>query len=252
MKSLFGKQSYSRAGAALAGLLTVVLLAGCATGPAPQAASASGLSAGHMHLSVKMSSSVFLQPVAPAQRVVYVEGHNTSSAQGLSFGSDVRQALMSHGYQVTDDPTQAQFMLLYNVLYVGKEQANYTEAGALAGGFGSAVTAALADGNGSTVAAYGLAGALVGGVVGHFLQQNQYLMVVDIQLEQRQAGVYTTSETSAQQGTSGEETTSTSGVKNWMIYRDRIVAQAQGLNLAFDYATPALSNEVAGEISGLF
>jgi hypothetical protein len=37
-----------------------------------------------------------------------------------------------------------------------------------------------------------------------------------------------------------------------MIYRDRVVAQAHGLDLAFSYAMPALTHEVAGEISGLF
>ena len=95
-------------------------------------------------------------------------------------------------------------------------------------------------------------GALVGGIVGHFLQDKTYMMVVDIQLEQREAGVYTTSQTSARQGIGGEVSTSVSGVKNWMIYRDRIVAQAHGLNLAFSYATPALSHDVSGEISGLF
>ena len=227
-------------------------LAGCAAGPAPQATSSSGLSAGNMKLSVNMSSSIFLQPVAPAKRVVFIEGHNTSSAQNLGFSSRVAQDLMRRGYQVTNDPTKAQYMLMYNVLYVGKQQAQYTAAGALAGGFGGAVISALADGNGQTDAAYGLAGALVGGVVGHFFKDKTYMMVVDIQLEQREAGVYTTSQTNARQGIGGTETTSTNGVKNWMIYRDRIVAQAHGLNLAFSYATPALSKEVSGEIGGLF
>ena len=227
-------------------------LAGCATGPAPQGTSASGLSAGNMHLSVHMSSSIFLQPVAPSKRVVFVEGHNTSSAQNLGFQPLVTQDLMRRGYQVTNDPSRAEYMVMYNVRYIGKQTASNTAAGVLAGGFGAAITSAAFGGNGGTSAAYGLAGALVGGVVGHFLSQKAYMMVVDIQLEQRQAGVYTTSQTNARQGIGGGMSTSVSGVNNWMIYRDRIVAQAHGLNLAFSYATPALSREVSGEISGLF
>jgi outer membrane lipoprotein SlyB len=227
-------------------------LAGCATGPAPQATSASGLSAGKMHLSAQMSSSIFLQPVAPSQRVVFVEGHNTSSAQNLGFQALVEQDLVNRGYQVTNDPTRAEYMVMYNVRYIGDQTSDNTAAGVLAGGFGAAVTSAAFGGNGGTTAAYGLAGAVVGGVVGHFLSQKAYMMVVDIQLEQRQAGVYTASQTSAQQGIGGSTYTSTSGVRNWMIYRDRIVAQAHGLDLAFSYATPALTHEVAGEISGLF
>lgn len=238
--------------ATLAAPLCALALVGCATGPAPQEASSSGLSAGNMQLSVKMSDSIFLQPVAPDQRVVFVEGHNTSSAQNLGFNSEVSQALTTHGYRLTDDPTKAQYMLMYNILYVGKEQQNYTAAGALAGGYGGALAGALAHGNANDALAGGLIGVGVGAVVGHFLQHNDYIMVVDLQLEQRQAGVYTSSRTDVQQGMGNTTTTSESGTKDWMVYRDRIVAQAGGLNLAFDYATPALSKEVAGEVSGLF
>ena len=241
-----------RVGTVALAVLGALTLAGCATGPAPQGTSASGLSAGNMHLSAQMSSSIFLQPVAPSKRVVFVEGHNTSSAQNLGFASLVSRDLMSRGYQLTNDPTQAEYMVMYNVRYIGDQKADNTAAGVLAGGFGAAVTSAAFGGNGGTTAAYGLAGALVGGVVGHFLSQKAYMMVVDIQLEQRQAGVYTTSQTNAQQGLGNTTTSSTSSVKNWMIYRDRIVAQAHGLDLAFSYATPALTHEVAGEISGLF
>lgn len=242
----------SHIGTVAIAVLGTLGLAGCATGPAPQATSASGLSAGNMHLAVHMSSSIFLQPVAPSQRVVFVEGHNTSTAQNLGFQALVNEDLTRRGYQITNDPTQAEYMVMYNVRYIGDQRQDNTAAGVLAGGFGAAVTSAAFGGNGGTTAAYGLAGAVVGGVVGHFLSQKAYMMVVDIQLEQRQAGVYTASQTSAQQGIGGNTYTSVSGVKNWMIYRDRIVAQAHGLDLAFSYATPALTHEVAGEISGLF
>jgi hypothetical protein len=241
-----------RIGTAALAVAGALGIAGCATGPAPQGTSASGLSAGNMHLSAQMSSSIFLQPVAPSERVVFVDGHNTSSAQNLGFQSLVNEDLMRRGYQISNDPTRAEYMVMYNVRYIGEQKADNTAAGVLAGGFGAAVTSAAFGGNGGTTAAYGLAGALVGGVVGHFLSQKAYMMVVDIQLEQRQAGVYTSSQTNAQQGIGGSMTTSTGGVKNWMIYRDRIVAQAHGLDLKFSYATPALTHEVAGEISGLF
>ncbi len=241
-----------RIGTAALAVIGALALTGCATGPAPQGTSASGLSAGNMHLSAQMSSSIFLQPVAPSERSVFVEGHNTSSAQNLGFQSLVSQDLMRRGYQVTSDPSRAEYMVMYNVRYIGKQTSSNAAAGAVTGGFGAALTSAAFGGNGGTTAAYGLAGALVGGVVGHFLSQRAYMMVVDIQLEQRQAGVYTSSQTNAQQGIGGSMTTSTSGVKNWMIYRDRIVAQAHGLDLKFSYATPALTHEVAGEISGLF
>ncbi len=252
MRSTLKKAAHGSLSTLVGVSLATLALSGCATGPAPQSTSASGLSAGNMQLSVHMSKSIFLQPVAPAQRLVYLEGHNTSSAQGLHFSGEITQELMTHGYALTQDPTKADFMLMYNIRYVGKEQHNYTAAGALAGGFGGVVAGALGSNNYETPGYLGLAGAAVGAVVGHFMQHKMYMMVVDLQLEQRQAGVYTTTQTNAQQGTSSTETTSSSGVRNWMIYRDRVVGTASGLNLAFNYATPALSKEVSGEVAGLF
>ncbi|EQD49913.1 TraT complement resistance family protein, partial [mine drainage metagenome] len=127
--------------AALGFIILTTSLAGCATatGPAPTQTSSSGLSAGHMQLSVQTSASIFLQPVPPNKRVVFVEGHNTSSAQGLRFGSMIRSELARKGYVLTNYPNKATYMLMYNILYLGKEQHGYTAAGALAGGYGGAL-----------------------------------------------------------------------------------------------------------------
>lgn len=236
-------------------LLLTVAMFGCATanGPAPQSSSSSGLSAGHMKLSARMSSSIFLQPVSPDQRVVYVYGHNTSSAQGLGCTSIIRRDLIDKGYRLTDDPAKAEYMLMYNILYVGKQDNNYTAAGALAGGFGGALLGGgVIKQNATGTVIGGLVGAGLGALIGSVYHHDMYMMVVDIQMEQRQAGTYTEMSTNASQGTASTLHTYHSGVKGWMVYRDRIVAQAQGYNLAFDYATPAMSREVSGEISGLF
>ena len=235
-------------------LFFVAIVFGCATanGPAPQSASSSGLTAGQMKLSARMSESIFLQPVSPSKRVVYVYGHNTSSAQGLRFTRLIKNVLIEKGYRLTDDPAKAEYMLMYNILYVGKQDKSYTATGALAGGFGGALVAAAISNNSTDTAIGGLAGAALGALVGAVYHHDQYMMVVDIQLEQRQAGTYTEVNTNTGQGTASTLSTHNAGVKNWMIYRDRIVAQADGYNLAFDYATPAMSKEVSGEISGLF
>nr|WP_297391806.1 complement resistance protein TraT [Acidiferrobacter sp.] len=204
-----------------------------------------------MRLSARMSSSIFLQPVGPAKKVVYVAGHNTSSAQGLHFGQLVTQGLIAKGYRITNNPHYAHYMLLYNIRYVGKEQASHAAAGALAGGFGGAVIGGVA-GNGNGALIGGGIGALAGGIIGAIFPTNHYMMVVDIQLEQRQKGAYTATNTFASQGTNSSLSSSAGGINGWMIYRDRIVAQAIGTRLRFSYATPALSHEVAGELTGLF
>ena len=229
------------------------LLAGCATanGPAPQSTSSSGLSAGNMRLSARMSSSIFLQPVGPAKKVVYVEGHNTSSAQGIHFGQLIVQELTAKGYRITNNPHYAHYMLLYNIRYVGKEQSSHAAAGALAGGFGGAIIGGVA-GNDNGALIGGGVGALAGGIIGAIFPTNRYMMVVDIQLEQRQKGAYTSTNTLASQGIDSSVSSSAGGINGWMIYRDRIVAQAAGTRLRFSYATPAMSHEVAGELAGLF
>lgn len=233
----------------VAPIVALGLLGGCATGPAPQSTSASGLSAGNAKLSVKMSSSIFLQPVAPSKRVVFLEGHNTSSAQGLNFRRSIAQDLMAKGYRLTNDPTRANYMLMWNIRYVGKETKTHTLGGAVAGGFGGALIGSAMGDHGL---AGGLAGAAAGALIGHFLSAHRYLMVVDIQVEQRHAGAVTNTVTDAAQGLGNDSVTHGSGVRGWMIYRDRVGAQATGMRLTFSYAEPALTKEVAGEVAGIF
>ncbi|MDA8090272.1 MAG: complement resistance protein TraT [Nitrospiraceae bacterium] len=238
------------------GLMTMLAVSmfGCITaqGPAPQAASSSGLSAGNMQLSARMSNSIFLQPVSPTKRVVYVYGHNTSGAQGLRFMELIKAGLVEKGYRITDDPDKAQYMLMYNILYVGKEDKSYTAEGALAGGFGGALLGNVMKNNATGTEVGGLVGAGLGAIIGSVYHDDQYMMVTDIQVEQRQTGTYTETNTHASQGTDSTLHTYHSGIKGWMVYRDRVVSQAKGHNMAFDYATPSMSKEVSGEISGLF
>ena len=233
----------------LALLLPAFAFSGCATTAGPTT-SASGLSSGNVALSTKMSSSIFLQPVAPQDKIVYVSVRNTSTATGLNFRNELISALTSEGYSVTNNPKKANFMLMSNVLYIGKESQNYTVAGALAGGFGGGFIGSRYN-SGTSMIAGGALGALAGGIIGSMFQGKNYMMVVDIQLEQRQAGTYTTNSTNASQGTASNITTYNSGVKNWAIYRDRIVSQASAMNLVFTSAEPLLKQQMAHSIANL-
>lgn len=238
-------------------------VAGCAAlggnGPAPSQASNGGTSIGNANYKSKMASSIFLQPVAPAKRLVYVEGHNTSSAQNLKLSAYVEQKLTNSGYMVTNDPTKAEYMLMYNVRYFGKETKSKTAAGALAGGFGASLVEAASQGQNTwwwsegaqQTARAGILGAVAGGIIGHFLSKNYYMMVVDIQVEQRDKEARSSSFSSSNQGLSST-TYSSSNSSGWKIYRDRVVSQAGGRRLKFSYAEPALEKVMAGEIAGIF
>lgn len=230
-------------------ILPAAVFSGCATTAGPTT-SQSGLSSGNVALSTKMSASIFLQPVNPQDKVAYVTTRNTSTATGLNFRNELISELISEGYQVTNNLQKANFMVMTNILYIGLESNNYTLAGALAGGFGGGFIGSRYN-SGTSMVAGGALGALAGGIIGSMFQSKKYMMVVDIQIEQRQAGTYTTSSTNASQGTASNVTTYNSGIKNWAIYRDRIVSQASAMNLNFASAEPLLKQQMAHSIANL-
>lgn len=246
-------RSRLRPALAPAAALLAVALAGCASsGPAPAQASNGGTQAGNARIATKMSSSIFLQPVAPDKRVVYVEGHNTSSAQNVDFTPQIVAALYKQGYQVTNDPDKAQFILQYNLRYLGKETKDHTATGAIAGGFGGAILEGAAGGSGIQSVRGGIVGAGIGALVGYLMSENQYMMVVDIQIQQRNASATTNTTTNTSQGLGNTTTSSSTGQPGWQTFTDRVVGEAAGRHLDFDYAKPALESNIAQSIAGIF
>lgn len=211
---------------------------------------------GGISMSVKMATSIFLQPVPPQKRIIYLEAHNTSSAVNLNFRSKVIAGLKNNGYKITDNPDVAAFMLLYNIKYVGQEKDGRTMEGALIGGFGGAMGGALTSGSGRSPwrrgAIGGMLGSLVGAGVGYVTSGNKYMMVIDIQLEQRHKGAVISTKTSMSQGLNNYTDSHTSKIRGWQIYRNRIIAQASGTRLSFDVAEPYLVNTLSHEIYELF
>ncbi|WP_448588681.1 complement resistance protein TraT [Thermodesulfobium sp.] len=216
-------------------------------------ADSSGLSSGKIALSTKMSSSIFLQPVSPDKKIVYVSVKNTSTATGMDFKKELVAELTNEGYKITDNPDDANFMLMSNVLYIGKETKDYTMEGALAGGFGGALIGSAfnpSDKYTGTIAG-GVIGALAGAAIGNSINSDKYMMVVDVQVEQRQPGTQTETTTNATQGTATTETSSNSTIKDWAIYRDRVVSEASGTNIKFDDVEPILKQQLAHAIANL-
>lgn len=230
-------------------LLPALALSGCATAAGPNA-SASGLSSNGVKLSTKMSASMFLQPVAPKDKIIYVSVRNTSTAIGLNFKRELVSELTNEGYMVTNDPARAHFMIMSNVLYIGKKTKAHTMTGALIGGFGGALIGSRYKSTTGVVAG-GLIGGLIGAAIGSAFQNKAYMMVVDIQVQERQKGTYTTNGTSTSEGLGNSTTTYNAGVKNWAIYRDRIVSQAEAINLQFGTAEPILKKQIAHAIANL-
>ncbi len=238
-------------------LLALATLGGCAaTGPAPAQATNGGTQVGNARIATRMSSTIFLQPVAPRKRVIFVAGHNTSSVRNLQLPAYLREALRQKGYHLTTNPDQAEYILQYNLRYLGRENKNHTIQGAIAGGFGGAILEnAVAGGGyasgGQTLRA-GIIGAGIGALVGYLANETRYMMVVDIQVEQRNPGARTRTHTTAREGLGNFTTSSSAGAKGWQIYRTRLVGEAAGHRLNFSYVQPALTRTIANSIAGIF
>ena len=96
-----------------------------------------------MSLSAKMSDTIFLDPETLAKnRSVYVRVMNTSDFQEIDFGELLKAKLSSKGFQVTNDPSKAGYIVQANLLYMGQEKEGLTGDGMLAGGFGGALAGA--------------------------------------------------------------------------------------------------------------
>ena len=111
-------------------LFLVIQLVGCA---------AIQTSVGKKDLDVqtKMSDTIFLEPVAPEKRIVFIDIRNTSD-KSLDIESAILQSIRGGGFTITDNPEQANFMLQANILQVGRANLNGVTS-ALDAGFGGAV-----------------------------------------------------------------------------------------------------------------
>ncbi|MDP4945043.1 MAG: complement resistance protein TraT [Alishewanella sp.] len=212
-----------------------------------------------LDVQTKMSSSIFLEPVDPELRTVYVDIRNTSDKPEFNVREEVILTLRSRGYQVIDSPSKAHYWLQANVLQVGRSNARDSQ-GALAAGpgaVGGAVTGAVihrsTGGSVGGTAGAAVAGAVVGTVVDAMVQDVYYSVITDIQIMERFAGqVQERSEHTLLQGDSGSTRSSYSQQTNMRKYQTRIVSSANQANLKWETAVQPLTDGVARALAGLF
>ena len=75
-----------------------------------------------LDVQTRMSQTVYLDPVEPEQRTIFLDIRNTSAEYQLPLAEDVRQFMQSRGYTLTNSPLGAQYWLQVNVRTVLKEQ----------------------------------------------------------------------------------------------------------------------------------
>jgi len=233
----------------------MLLLASCG-------ATSTGLGKRALDVQTKMTDTIFLTPVPPARRTVFVQVRNTSDRPDFEIADAIRRSIEGRGYRIVEDPDRAHYLLQANVLQVGRTSPTAAEQ-TFGGGFGSAVfggaigavgTRAATTDTGAIIAG-GLAGAAVSTVADSLVQDTTYSITTDIQISERtRQGVVVTERTeqTLEQGRSGQTIIEASETHDWKRYQTRIMSTANQVNLDFEDAAPDLVAGLTRSISGLF
>ncbi len=218
-----------------------------------------------LDVQTKMSDTIFLDPVGPDKKVIYLEVKNTSDKTNFDILGPIHQALQSRGYEISNDPDRAHYWLRANVLSAEKASPTAAES-ALASGYGGALGGAALGaaiggathgwaGAGVGGLAGGLAGALVETVADAAVKDVTYMVVTDIEIaEKAKEGVIIRqdSQQDAKQGIGGSRRQTSSEISDRKKYRARVVSTANQVNLEYHEAAPSLTEGLVRSISGIF
>lgn len=238
-------------------LLLLVIVAGLALLLAGCAATTTALRYKDLDVQTKMSDSIFLDPVPPQQKTIFVQIRNTTDKR-LNIESQIKGVLAAKGYKILTDPNRAHFILQANILQVGRTDQSALERSRSAGYGGVVLGAGVGALLGGSHAWQGAAiGGLVGGaaeaISGSLTKVVWYSMITDVQLAERVKGAVSQQfKSRLKQGTSTTVTQTTASTTNLKKYRTRIVSSARKVNLEFQEALPHLEQGLINSISGLF
>ncbi|MBL4911256.1 MAG: complement resistance protein TraT [Alteromonadaceae bacterium] len=227
-------------------LLSLVTLSGCG-------AIHTSVAKKNLDVQTKMSQSIFLDPVAPEKRIIYVRVRNTSDKPSLSVEYGIKQALSNRGYRITDNPEEAHYWLQANVLKAGRADKRADKSGLSGALTGGAIGSTMGNGDGKMAMA--VAGALLGTMMDASVKDIYYTIITDIRLSERAKEGVTVTESdrsSLTQGTAGTKTVSSVEDVHWKRYQTRIVSVANKVNLTFPEAEPALVKGLVQSISNMF
>ncbi len=244
------------------GLVLIALLSGCA-------ATVTSISKSDLDVQTKMSDAVFLDPVSPDKRIVFVQIRNTSDKQNFDLETPIKSAITAKGYRITDNPDEAYYKLQAQVLSVSKSSPTAAESvlndgfggtavGGLGGGATGAVIGGIAGGRQGALIGAGV-GALVGGIAATIADSSvkdvTYVAITDVQISERSRGGVVgrrNSQLDTRQGTGGSERQTFAEATSEKRHRTRVVSTANKANLQYEEAAPELSAGLTRSLSGLF
>lgn len=118
-----------------------------------------------LDVQTKMSDTIFLDPVDPDQKIIYLNVRNTSDKANFDIAGPVARVLEGKGYTITNNPKEAHYWLQVNVLSVDKASPTAAQA-ALGAGYGGTISTGAAVGMATGAALAGWTGAGIGGLAG--------------------------------------------------------------------------------------
>lgn len=180
----------------------------------------------------QLSKTIFLDPVAPSQKTVFVVVKNTSD-QSMNIQQPLQDAFRAQGFKVMNSPSSAHYLLQANILSIGKMSQSAAK-DALGHGFGSALAGGV---TGAAIGSFGnnanmmLAGGLAGGAIGlvadSLVKDVNYTLVTDVKITEH-----------SKKGTHS--------------FKTRVVSTANKVNLNFSTARPALEAGLVNTLVGIF
>ena len=240
-------------------LIFSLILSGCA-------AVHTSIAKKDLDVQTKMSDTIFLDPVEPDRKIIYLNIRNTSDKINFDIVATVARALEGRGYRVTNDPKEAHYWLQVNVLSVEKASPTAAEA-ALRSGYGGSVSLGAAVGTAAGAAIDGWAGAGIGGLAGAAafgiadtlagaaVKDITFMAIIDVEIAERVADgviIREDRQQDAKQGIGGARRQTSTKVSDMNKYRTRVVSTANKTNLIYEEAALELTNGLARSISGLF
>ena len=208
----------------------------------------------NLDVQTKMSDTIWLEPAAANEKTVFIQIRNTSG-KNLNIEQKITNILVSKGYRIVNDPSEAKYGLQANILKGDKVNLDSdigfsdTFLGAGIGG----VLGAQRSGGAYTAIGWGLAGAAIGTLADALVDDTAYAMVTDILITEKTGrNVQTATRNSVKQGNSGSMTSTSSGTSNMEKYSTRVLSTANQVNLNFNSAIPILEDELGKVVGGIF
>ena len=255
----------------LASTLATLFFTGCATT--------------ELQTQAKMTRTIFLDPVAKSQKTIFVSVKNTSG-NGIDLTNNIVNGLKKKGYTVVDNPAQAKYILMANVLFANNLREDNTGKGVVAGSTAGLIGGIASGGSGGGDVKARIVGVVVGAVAGgliaHAGEDDIYRMVVDVDVrEKTNQKVSTINSTTEGQSVvenqeraglinnfagnikskdgaggklNGETTENKQQVyaANYIDKRTRVFAEAVKNGLKLKEALPILSKKVSQQIVAIF